>query len=194
MAREGASTNFIVMGVQYYVSGRFAALNGFDLVAGNLFHHAVELLLKAGLLRDYTEQEVANRTRFGHSLPKLWEEFKRRTFDPALAAFDSDIADLDRWEELRYFTPESNIPTGKTGAFFRVLVRRADQGMDPDPATTEYHEINVEAVDELFEQIVRALTQLLAGGWVDTETAVRLSLSQPEIVRVYRQSNVHQSF
>jgi hypothetical protein len=42
------SQELIERGLQYYVNGRYATIAGF-LVAGNLFHHAIEMLLKGGL-------------------------------------------------------------------------------------------------------------------------------------------------
>jgi hypothetical protein len=45
MARIDDPFHYLERGFEYYVSGRFAALNNLQ-VAPNLFHHAVEMLAK----------------------------------------------------------------------------------------------------------------------------------------------------
>lgn len=45
MARIDDPFHYLERGFEYYVSGRFAALNSLQ-VAPNLFHHAVEMLAK----------------------------------------------------------------------------------------------------------------------------------------------------
>jgi hypothetical protein len=40
---------FFKTGSQYYIAGRFAAFAWFHPVAGNLFHHAIEMYLKGAL-------------------------------------------------------------------------------------------------------------------------------------------------
>src|SRR5437763_7503350 len=103
MQRAGSSLTYTELGLQYYIAGRFAALNGLVPVAGNLFHHAIEMVLKAGLLTILTEDQL--KCQFGHNLTKLWDSFKDLTQSQALSAFGDVIQELDRWEDLRYFTP-----------------------------------------------------------------------------------------
>jgi hypothetical protein len=64
-----------------------AVLVGLMPVCGNLYHHAVELFLKAGLSRKYSMRDLANRHKFGHCLPKIWEAFKADFASPALRQF-----------------------------------------------------------------------------------------------------------
>jgi hypothetical protein len=103
------------LGTSYYVSGRFAHYANEVPVAGNLFHHAVEMLLKGCLVRaKATEQE---RVDLGHALGRIWGEFRKHAADPALDAFKETIVALDAFEELRY--PENaaraHAKTGKKG-------------------------------------------------------------------------------
>ena len=98
---------FFTTGNQYYVSARYAACAGFVPVYGNLFHHAVEMYLKAALLR-FTE-----RSRRGHNLKKLWAELKLSVSDPALGRFDNCIKELDKFEDIRY--PDKVLKMGMIG-------------------------------------------------------------------------------
>ena len=72
---------YITIAIQYYVAGRSACFAGFMPVGGNLFHHAVEMLLKHFLLKCYSATQL--KDRFGHNLKKLWGAFKQVANDPA---------------------------------------------------------------------------------------------------------------
>src|SRR6266540_6259835 len=91
---------FCDLATLYYVAGRFAAMAGLVPVCGNLFHHAVEMYLKAGFVRTLTPDQMKNA--FGHNLKKIWKEFKRNTSGAALSRFDSTVNKLDRFESIRY--------------------------------------------------------------------------------------------
>ena len=73
---------FVQLGFQYYVSGRFAARGGLMPVSGNLFHHAVEMLLKGHLATTLPLNEL--RSRFGHRLREMWNAFKQDVSDSGL--------------------------------------------------------------------------------------------------------------
>src|SRR5271166_3217045 len=45
---------FLHVGMQYYITARSAALANLLNVCGNLYHHAIEMLLKAVLSRRYS--------------------------------------------------------------------------------------------------------------------------------------------
>ena len=88
------------------MTGRFALLNGL-YVGPNLLHHAVELLIKFALLKDVPEaQRSAQTTKikqdYQHNLNKLWERYKQHVAPTDLSRFDQTVADLDRWEKVRY--------------------------------------------------------------------------------------------
>jgi hypothetical protein len=61
------------LGFQYYCTARYTAACSFVPLAGNLFHHAVEMLLKGTLARLIG----VNRLRdLSHNLPKIWKELR----------------------------------------------------------------------------------------------------------------------
>jgi hypothetical protein len=91
---------YLKIGIQYYVAGRSATFACFAPVAGNLFHHAIEMLLKCFLLQRYSAQQL--KSRFGHDLEPLWTEFKREAKDSMLDRFDTLVSALNKMEDLRY--------------------------------------------------------------------------------------------
>lgn len=94
----------------YYATGRFALYAGAQPLAGNLFHHAVEMFLKGCLVARTTEQE--RKTKLGHKLDKLWEKFRETAIDPALDAFKPLVEGLNAFEDIRY--PEELLRNGAT--------------------------------------------------------------------------------
>lgn len=186
MAREGISQTFTETGLQYYVAGRFAALAGLVPVAGNLHHHAIEMLLKAGLITTLTEDDL--KSRYGHKLNKLWTNFKGLTTSTSLNAFDDLVNELDRWETLRYF---AGPPVGKHGTFFCLPTAKTDPRIDPDPVSTEYYHVSLEEIDELFSELVRALDTVVVIPGYNILWYVRWRLSQTRISEAYRESNNH---
>src|SRR5439155_16297211 len=84
---------------QYYIAARLAARGGLLPVHGNLFHHAVEMYLKAALVGTTPVKQLK---KIGHGLEPLWSEFKKKAGDPALSRFDGAIAALDKFEDIRY--------------------------------------------------------------------------------------------
>ena len=95
-----ADRHFLSQGVQYYISGRSAALAGQIPVCGNLFHHAIEMLLKARLTQRVPLVKLQNK--FRHRLPRIWRAFKQEFPSANLAQFDAVIVQLDRFERIRY--------------------------------------------------------------------------------------------
>jgi hypothetical protein len=102
---------YFELGFQYYVVGRFAASEGPTLspVVGNLFHHAVEMLLKGALTHRTDEIE---RRRWSHDLQAAWQKFKTEIGDASLSRFDLIITELHKFESIRY--PERIISQGMT--------------------------------------------------------------------------------
>ena len=93
-------SEYLRIAIQYYVAGRSAAFGGFMPVAGNLFHHAIEMLLKYSLLAHCSADQLRNK--FRHHLKRLWKEFKSETGGTAFSQYDQIIAKLDKMEDLRY--------------------------------------------------------------------------------------------
>lgn len=130
--------------LQYHVAARFAAIAGFLPVAGNLFHHAIEMYIKGYLAKFLTERQ---RRDLGHNLPRVWEEFKKQVADPKLNAFDQAIAKVDAFEDIRY--PEEIIAKGLSAVI--------DFGPRlPGPTTSLTHELNVTELDEVCRAICQA--------------------------------------
>jgi hypothetical protein len=100
MTTQAADAEFMGLGVQYYVAARSAAWAGLLPVCGNLYHHSLEMFLKSGLSRKYSLQELKNN--FGHRLVDIWNAFKTEFPAPELAQFDTTIADIEEFEDVRY--------------------------------------------------------------------------------------------
>jgi HEPN domain-containing protein len=93
--------DFCELATQYYVAARIAARGALMPVYGNLFHHAVELYLKASLVATISLKKL-KRPPFGHDLTVLWARFKQVAVDPALDRYDFAIRTLDKFERIRY--------------------------------------------------------------------------------------------
>ena len=96
---DPAHFEFFRLGTHYYIAGRFAALSGLFLVAGNLMHHAIEMFLKGALVRLVGLDALRD---ISHDLRKLWARFKERIPSTEATFFDVPIADLHRFERIRY--------------------------------------------------------------------------------------------
>lgn len=92
--------HLFAIGMQYYIVGRAAARGHQVPVAGNLLHHAVEMLLKGELSRTLSLEEI--KKQYNHFLVRAWNAFKTKHPDKDLSGFDQLIADLDRFEKIRY--------------------------------------------------------------------------------------------
>ena len=133
----------------YYVSGRFA-VHAQIFVSPNLLHHAVELLIKANLsVADTADQirKYGHKSSYGHSLVTSWTEFKRRSADPSLSAYDSVVSALDKFENVRY--PDKLVDSG--GMFSVGLA-------EPTPTATgtgslPRYELGLPAVDRLVKTL-----------------------------------------
>jgi hypothetical protein len=110
---ERLRAEYINFGFQYYLLGRCGVAAQANPVAGNLFHHAIEMLLKGGLIAHTTESK---RIELGHKLPRIWKAFKAH-YDPAnqLARFDALMRGLHKYEDIRY--PEKIVQHGMASSF-----------------------------------------------------------------------------
>jgi HEPN domain-containing protein len=91
--------HFYKMATQYYASARWATFATSGTVAGNLFHHAVELYLKGDLSRTVSILELKG---LGHNLRRLWKKYKRKYSTVDFSAFENCIRELQRFETIRY--------------------------------------------------------------------------------------------
>ena len=95
--------SFVKSGCEYYAVARFAMHAQQSWVCGNLFHHAVEMLLKAGLAKNGKSLPELEQMR--HSLKKLWRTYKAAHPAADLGRHDKTINRLDKHEEIRYPNP-----------------------------------------------------------------------------------------
>lgn len=98
----------------YYLAGRFAAMAAFVPTAPILWHHAIEMLLKAEVIKSRTDLTVDQLRKhlkrdFGHNLHKLWAAVGQLYASTDLKPFDSTIGRLHAFEEVRY--PENDVTT-----------------------------------------------------------------------------------
>jgi hypothetical protein len=121
MDPDSVRFEYFRLGTSYYVSGRFAHYANEVPVVGNLFHHAVEMLLKGCLVKaGATEKE---RVDLGHALGRIWRVFRQHVPDPALDEFKDTITDLDKFEDLRYpeVAAREHAKSGKKGGVSMVV-------------------------------------------------------------------------
>ena len=97
---------FFSSATHYYICGRFAAFSALVPVAGNLFHHAVEMYLKGGLSKS---KSLADLKKLSHELPNVWAEFRAQFEEPLLQQFDDAISALHAFEDE---IPELSACTG----------------------------------------------------------------------------------
>jgi hypothetical protein len=91
-ARIEDPRRFLDLAFGYYMTGRFAAINGL-FVAPNLMHHAVELLIKYTLVKDVPESQRSDKTaelrqKYGHRLNRLWKRYKKHVAPTDMSRFD----------------------------------------------------------------------------------------------------------
>ena len=97
-------------------------------VCGNLFHHAVEMILKGGLAR---KRNLSDLKDMGHNLRALWRAYKADFPDPALERHGKTISGLDKFEAIRYpdehamgVTAEWSGPAGKVTTYGSIKTPR----------------------------------------------------------------------
>ena len=103
LSDSGYADLFVSSGCEYYATARFAMHAQRSLVCGNLFHHAVEMLLKGGLAQ--RGRSLPELTSMGHSLKKLWRAYKNDHPEAELECHNKTINRLDKHEEIRYPNP-----------------------------------------------------------------------------------------
>ena len=163
--------------IQYYVAGRSATFAGSMPVAGNLFHHAIEMLVKYFLLEHYSASQL--KSQFGHDLKKLWCAFKKDLAnEPALARFDGLVSELNKIEDLRY---------PKKGYVFLISLRKASRTVASGPAAKGLgkYEVNLEEIDEF---VTTLLTGRVTPGWI------RNLLPQEDAKAQYKRDNLYRFF
>ena len=90
---------FMRLGLEYYVTARAAARFQLSIVVGNLYHHAIEMMLKSRLSKMLSDDDLR---KIGHDLKKLWRTFKTDFPAETLREFDQVVATIHRYESIRY--------------------------------------------------------------------------------------------
>lgn len=144
-----AFEQFYKLALEYYVVARSAFLGNSVFITGNLFHHAVEMLLKGHLSKTISLKDLAHRKKFCHDLSKLWTAFKGTFPSDDLREFDEMIKELNKFEDIRY--PDEILAHG---AIIGLGLFRVEPvtGLDPGRAETTY-QIAVGDVDAFFARL-----------------------------------------
>ncbi|AXK39647.1 hypothetical protein [Crenobacter cavernae] len=135
--------HFFGTGMQYYIAARAASIGQLMPVAGNLFHHAVEMLLKGDLTRAISPRELAQKP-YSHSLVNAWNKFKEINLDEDLSGFDQIIEALHRFEVIRY--PDKMLIEGAGIALVWGAGEPPPVAQILDEETQEEHKISPEYV------------------------------------------------
>ena len=177
-ARIEDPRHFPELAFGYYMTGRFAAINGL-FIAPNLMHHAVELLIKYTLVKDVPESQRSDETaelrKYRHRLNRLWKRYKKHVAPTDMSRFDRLIPNLHRWENIRY----GGFPTGTSVAKGMTLVRapvQTSRGKDT-------YVFSLDEVDELVAAIFAASDI--------NPAAVRSGYSHTELPEWYKRHNAY---
>ena len=144
---------FFKTGSQYYIAGRFAAFAWFHPVAGNLFHHAIEMYLKGALSKT---KSLSDLRKLSHDLLSGWAAFKVHANDRALDRFDATIAGLHDYEELRY--PDSVIAKGMESTI-EIVRSSIPNGAATGGTSVPPYRVCVQDIDELVSVIFAAASR-----------------------------------
>jgi hypothetical protein len=155
--RECVTTNsadlFMQSACQYYTVARFAAHAECRPVCGILFHHTVEMFLKAGLAQ---KRDLAVLKAMEHDLKKLWRAFKTDFPDADLKRHDGTISRVNKFEGLRY--PEEIIEHGMlvsvqwSGPVAKGVVTHGDK-------TPKQYVVVVSDIDNLIVDVFKACSR-----------------------------------
>lgn len=169
MRTHTSQFEFLPLGLQYYVGGRFLALQLQTPVAGNLLHHAIELFLKAAL-SDLPIKKLRSRKDFGHDLLKLWAEFSQRS-GGSNEQHVKAINDINKFEEIRY--PSENVEE----LSLHLAIFRQKDGKNMGPS--EAYSFVLEEVDSLVSFI---LSYPKISGFINNMTAHFSELSKNSLL------------
>jgi hypothetical protein len=142
---------FLKVGLEYYVAGRAALSCGSFYIPGNLFHHGIEMLLKAQLLATIPIADLRHPRRFGHDLQPLWSEFKELFPAFNLSEFDRLIDGLNRFEDIRY--PDGIENSATIG--FSWGAEQTIPAFTTTPAAAQAYRLGVADVDAFLGRFIR---------------------------------------
>jgi hypothetical protein len=151
-------------GCQYYIAARFAVEAQCFPVCGNLFHHAVEMMLKGALASNRTAAELK---RMSHNLAKLWDDFRKEFPDPALSRHDATIATLDNLEFIRYPDQIIGFSVSYSFGFERLFGPTKYHG----PGKAKSFEIVVSEIDDVIADVIAKAPNWYPGLMVNSRAA-----------------------
>jgi hypothetical protein len=167
-------SEFLRLALQYYIAGRSACFAYSMPVAGNLLHHAVEMVLKHLLAeKGVTESEL--HYEFRHDLKKLWRATKKSLADPSLNTYDPVIRNIARMYDVRY---------PRRSYSFQMSVRKEATRPATGPAAKglRHYHLSLEDADELMTAL---LTRSATPEWINGRLASGDARSQ------YLRDNFH---
>jgi hypothetical protein len=153
MSDEDTIHEFFRYGCQYYVAARYGVFASLIPVAGNLHHHAIEMLLKGALSKSMSLKEM--KDKLGHKLQRSWEAFKTQAGDASLNRFDRAIQELDKFEDVRY--PDKLIELGAS-MMFDITKAGAAQSSVTGVSQPQYR-FCLEEIDELVGEIFKVASR-----------------------------------
>jgi len=168
--------SFFQHGAQYYVAGRCAVFAGLMPVAGNLLHHAIEMLLKGALAKGMTSEKL--KDKLGHRLRRAWKAFKERASDPKLDRFDRVVRELDKFESIRY--PDELVRQGASISFDVTKAGAAQSSFQP--GSVPHYALCLEEIDELVATIFQLASR---------NPKAYLSFVKPEALDYINRDNAH---
>jgi hypothetical protein len=101
---ERLQYRLLTSGLSYYVMARAGFRMQLTPETGVVYHHALEYLMKVHLAKTRSDDEL--RKQFNHCLDRIWQAFKMDFPDQQLEKFDHVVAEVSRFEDLRY--PDDN--------------------------------------------------------------------------------------
>jgi hypothetical protein len=173
--RADSPDRFLGLGLEYYLAGRFAFFQRCR-IAGNLFHHGVELFLKFDVAQE-------DRPKYGHDLGKLWKAFKERDASRSpLARLDGVIEELNVWEHIRYSSFRISAASG-------VAVPQAITFSPQHPRSETHGDRELDTYVLCLEDMDELISAILTAAWINP-TALFMPLA-PEAVDWYVRENRH---
>jgi hypothetical protein len=171
----------VANGSQYYTVARFAMHAQCMPVCGNLFHHAVEMLLKGGLAR---KRALSDLKGMGHNLNVLWREFKLDFPGTTLQRHDETISSLNKFEDIRYPDPDKVPSMLMTADWFGTAVADETHG---ELKTPKQYALVVSPIDDLIADVFRA------SSWIPASASF-LGRNNPAALEAITRHNAHSTF
>ena len=169
---------FARSGCEYYASARFGMHAQQSYICGNLFHHAVEMLLKAGLAKK--GKSLDEMKRMGHDLKSLWRAYKAIHGDGELERHNGTINTLNKHEDIRY--PNSRL--GSIGVGLQWSGNPPEVKTFGALKTPKQYALVVDKIDDLVADIIKT-SSWNPGGFVG---------HNPAALEAIRRNNEHADF